>query len=109
MRGNRPVGDGIFYFEVKSNETLYGTAVMVGFGTKATRLHYDNFEYVALIGMDTNSWGMCHKGQLWHAGRSRPYHEPVFEKDSRIGALINTYDNTIRFYLNGKDLGLAFG
>lgn len=108
VRGSKPVGEGIFYFEVKTNETLYGTAVMIGFGSGLTRLHYDNFEYVNLIGMDTLSWGMCHKGNLWHAGRHRPYCEPIFERDNRIGALINTYDQTIRFFLNDQDLGLAF-
>lgn len=108
MRGNRPVGDGIFYFEVKVNEPLYGTAVMIGFGTAGTRLHYDNFEYVNLIGIDAGSWGLCHKGRLWHGGKSRPYQQPMFDKDNHIGALINTFDKSIRFFLNGNDLGLAF-
>lgn len=108
VRGSKPIGAGIFYFEVRSNEPMYGTAVMIGFGSSVTRLHYDNFDYVNLIGMDKQSWGMCHKGRLWHDGKSRPYCEPIFEKYNRIGALVNTYDQTIRFFLNDQDLGLAF-
>ena len=81
---------------------------MLGFGTSETRLHYDDFEYVSLIGMDAKSWGLSHKGFIWNNGRYKSYCEPFFDKDLRLGALINTYDQTIRFFLNRNDLGLAF-
>lgn len=81
---------------------------MIGFGTKNVRLHYENFDYVNLIGNDNESWGISHRGELWHSGVSKSYCEPFFDKNNRIGALINTYDKTISFFLNGKYLGIAF-
>lgn len=108
IRGDQPVGEGIFYFEMKTNEPLYGTAVMLGFATTHTQLHFENFAYVNLIGIDSHSWGLCHKGLIWHNGKSHTYTNPIFDKNIHLGALINTYQQTIRFYLNGVDLGLAF-
>lgn len=81
---------------------------MLGFGTSETRLHYENFEYVNLIGNDAHSWGLSYKGFVWHNGKYKSYCQPFFDKNLRLGALINTYDGTIRFFLNGKHLGLAF-
>lgn len=108
VRGDTPLISGIHYFEVLVKEPLYGTAVMIGFGTDEVRLHYENFDYVTLIGKDSNSWGLCHKGYLWHNGTSKYYCEPFFDKDTIIGVLLNTYDRTVNYFMNGNHLGTAF-
>lgn len=108
VRADRAAGAGVTYFEVLVKEPLYGTAVMIGFGNANVRLHYENFEYVFLVGNDQNAWGLCHKGLVWHNNRSKAYCEAFFDKGHRIGALLNTYDRTISFFLNGQHLGVAF-
>ena len=64
IRGNEEARSGIHYFEVLVREPLYGTAVMIGYGTDEVKLHYENFDYVNLIGNDAHSWGLCHKGLI---------------------------------------------
>lgn len=108
VRGNKPIESGVHYFEVLIKEPLYGTAIMIGVGTEDTKLHYDNFDYINLVGKDKNSWGICHKGTLWHDGVSKKYCEPFFEKDSLIGVFLNLHNKTMHFFLNGYYLGLAF-
>jgi SPRY domain-containing SOCS box protein 3 len=108
VRGNRPLGLGVSYFEILVREPLYGTAVMIGLGTDAVKLHYENFDYINLVGVDGNGWGLCHKGFLWHNGQHTAYCAPFFDKDIRIGLLFDSYERTIRYFMNGKDLGVAF-
>ncbi len=81
---------------------------MVGYGTEETKLHYDNFDYINLVGKDSNSWGLCHKGTIWHQGAFKKYCDPIFDKDSLIGVLLNMHDKTIHYFLNGCYLGMAF-
>ena len=45
--------------------------MMFGVGTKSARLHVDAF--VNMLGEDSRSWGLSHKGFLWHAGKQRAY------------------------------------
>jgi len=108
VRGDKPVECGISYFEVLIKEPLYGTAIMIGYGTKDTKLHYDNFDYINLVGKDFNSWGLCHKGTVWHNGNYKKFCEPILEKDSLIGVFFNSHNKTIHYFLNGYYLGLAF-
>lgn len=54
IRGSEAVQDlsGIYYFEILIREPLYGTAIMIGYGTDQVKLHYGDFDYVNLIGYD---------------------------------------------------------
>lgn len=81
---------------------------MVGYGTDEVPLHYDNFDYVNLVGKDSNSWGLSHKGTIWHNGVHRRYCEPFFDKDILVGVLLNTHDKTLHYFINGVYHGLAF-
>ena len=38
------------------------------------RLHVDAF--VNMLGEEETSWGLSHKGLLWHAGRHKTYIKP---------------------------------
>lgn len=107
-RGSQPVTSGVYYFEILVKEPLYGTAVMIGYGTDEVQLHYENFDYVHLVGKDSNSWGLSHKGFMWHNGKSKHYCEPFFDKDVVIGVLLNTYTKTLEYFLDGEYLGVAF-
>ncbi len=108
VRGNRAFTQGIRYFEILIKEPLYGTAVMIGLGTDDTCLHYENFDYVNLVGNDANSWGLCHKGTIHHNNKSFKYCDAIFDKDSVIGVFYNANNKTLHYFLNGKYLGLAF-
>jgi SPRY domain-containing SOCS box protein 3 len=108
VRGDKGLETGVYYFEVLIKEPLYGTAVMIGYGTEDTKLHYDNFDYINLVGSDTNSWGICHKGTLWHNGVSKKFCEPFFDKDNIVGVYLNLHDQSMHFFLNGVYLGLGF-
>ena len=108
VRGTQPATSGIYYYEVKVTEPLYGTSVMFGYGTEETRLHYDNFDYVNLIGKDANSWGLSHKGTIWHNNKSQSYCEAFFDKETIVGVLLNTFEGTIEYFINGKCMGCAF-
>ncbi len=109
IRATQPAGSsGMHYFEVLVREPLYGTAVMIGYGTDEVKLHYDNFDYVNLVGNDEDSWGLCHKGTTWHQGKSTNYCEPFFDKDTVVGVLLNANDRTLHYFMNGNYLGVAF-
>lgn len=106
VRGTKGFTRGEHYWEITFLEPPFGTSVMVGVATKKAILHTDNF--VNLIGLDGESWGLSHKGQLWHQGASRPYCRPLYEERVVIGVHLNLYDGTVHFYRNGVNLGLAF-
>lgn len=55
-----------------------------------------------------NSWGLCHKGTVWHNRKPVKYCEPFFDKDTVIGCMLNTHDKTIHYFMNGHYLGVAF-
>ena len=48
--------------------------MMFGVGTRSARLHVDAF--VNMLGEDSRSWGLSHKGFLWHAGKQKAYTKP---------------------------------
>ena len=56
------------------SQRIFGTSMMFGVGTHSARLHVDAF--VNMLGEDSRSWGLSHKGFLWHAGKQRQYTKP---------------------------------
>ena len=108
VRGTHPVSSGVYYYEVQVKEPLYGTAVMFGYGSDSVRLHYDNFEYVNLVGKDAQSWGLSHKGTVWHMNKSKSFCEAFFDKDTIVGCLLNTHSRTLEYFINGVYMGCAF-
>ena len=77
VRGTRMLNGGRFYWEINVSQRVFGTSMMFGIGTKSARLHVDAF--VNMLGVDTNSWGLSHKGSLWHGGKLRPYNKEFTE------------------------------
>ncbi|XP_064637659.1 SPRY domain-containing SOCS box protein 3-like [Lineus longissimus] len=108
VRGNKGFTEGEHYWEITFTEPCFGTSVMVGVGTKKALLHTNNYQYVNLLGRDTESWGLTYKGTIWHNGMSRKYCKPFYEPKTVIGCHLNLYDGTLTFYKNGQNLGVAF-
>lgn len=81
--------------------------MMFGVGTRRARLHVDAF--VNMLGEDGQSWGLSHKGLLWHSGRWRQYTTPFKENEATvIGMLFDGNEGTLSFFKDGTNLGVAF-
>jgi hypothetical protein len=108
VRGNKPFLNGIHFFEICFKEPLYGTSIMIGLATKECCLHYENFEYCNLIGLDSNGYGLSHKGYLWHNNESKKYCEPFFDVNTSVGCLVDMYKKKIHYFINNEYMGVAF-
>ncbi|KAG2462133.1 SPRY domain-containing SOCS box protein 3 [Polypterus senegalus] len=108
VRGTKGFTHGEHYWEIQFLEPLYGTSVMVGVGTTQAQLHLEDYQFIDLLGMDKESWGLSYKGLIWHEGKHRKYTEPFYEKATIIGIHLNLQTGTLEFYKNGTGLGLAF-
>jgi SPRY domain-containing SOCS box protein 3 len=106
VRGNKAFTHGQHYWEVKLSD-VYGTSMMVGVGTKDAVLHTSNYEYVNLIGRDNNSWGLSHKGEIWHNGQKKKFCEPFFDS-TVIGILLDLDQGNLSYFKNKEHLGVAF-
>ncbi len=107
VRGSVVLNGGIHYWEIKITQRIFGTSMMFGIGTRRARLHVDAF--VNLLGEDDQSWGLSHKGLLWHGGDWRHYTKPFRENEPvTIGLLFDGPQGTLTFYKDGVNLGIAF-
>lgn len=107
VHGTRSLTHSWHYWEVKTSDRIFGTSMMFGIGTKRSRLHEDSF--INLLGVDDQSWGLSHKGMLWHNGKYRIYTKPFVENQSTtIGIFIDMEAGTLSYFKDGKYLGLAF-
>ena len=80
---------------------------MFGIGTKKARLHVDAF--VNMLGENSESWGLSHKGILWHASNNRQYTKSFKENISTtIGLYFDGIAGTLTYYKDGVNLGVAF-
>ena len=81
--------------------------MMFGIGTIDARLHVDAF--VNMLGENNQSWGLSHKGFIWHDGQSRQYTKSFKENISTtIGILFDGIAGTLTYYKDGVNLGVAF-
>ena len=81
--------------------------MMFGIGTKNARLHVDAF--VNMLGETSDSWGLSHKGILWHNGNHSPYTKSFKENISTtIGIYFDGLAGTLTYYKDGVSLGVAF-
>ena len=107
VRGNKALTRGTHYWEIKLSQRVFGTSMMFGVGTKRARLHVDAF--VNLLGEDSQSWGLSHKGLLWHNGKWRQYTKAFRENEATVvGVLLDMTQGTLTYYKDGMCLGVAF-
>ena len=106
VRGTKAFTHGQHYWEVKLS-SVFGTSVMIGVGTKQALLQTNNYEFVDLVGWDTQSWGLSYKGMIWHGGQYRKYCEPFYDS-TVIGVLVDMDRGTLSYFKNGEPLGVAF-
>ena len=107
VRGSKVLNGGRHYWEIKISQRVFGTSMMFGVATKRARLHVDAF--VNLLGEDDQSWGLSHKGLLWHDGKWRQYTKPFRENEATIiGLLFDWNQGTLTYYKDGHSLGIAF-
>ena len=107
VRGTRVLNGGRFYWEINVPQRIFGTSMMFGIGTKVARLHVDAF--VNMLGEDDNSWGLSHKGLLWHGGRSKQYVKPFVENiATTVGLYFDGVSGSLTFFKDKVCLGVAF-
>ncbi|XP_067949582.1 SPRY domain-containing SOCS box protein 3-like [Watersipora subatra] len=107
VKGDKVLNDGIYYWEVRVEQRLFGTSMMFGIGTSKARIHVDAF--LNLLGEDQHSMGLSHKGQAWYNGTCKQYTKPFIENETTtIGLLFNGTNGTLTYYKDGVCLGIAF-
>lgn len=104
----QPRGDNILIIlSIQVSQRVFGTSMMFGIGTKKACLHRNAF--TNLIGEDDNSWGLSHKGLIWHGGLWAQYTIPFRENQATaVGILFDGVEGSLTFYKDGKCLGVAF-
>ncbi|KAF7266316.1 SPRY domain-containing SOCS box protein SP555 [Rhynchophorus ferrugineus] len=105
--GTRVLNGGRYYWELLLPKRIFGTSMMFGIGTKKTKLHVDAF--VNLLGSNEHSWGLSHKGLIWHGGKYSYYTKTFSEnKSTRVGLYFDGLAGTLTYFKDGKCLGVAF-
>lgn len=103
----QPNGVNILIISIQVSQRVFGTSMMFGIGTKKACLHRNAF--TNLIGEDDNSWGLSHKGLIWHGGLWAQYTIPFRENQATaVGILFDGVEGSLTFYKDGKCLGVAF-
>jgi SPRY domain-containing SOCS box protein 3 len=107
VRGTESLNRSVHYWEIHISQRIFGTSMMFGIGTKNARLHVDSF--VNLLGEDCESWGLSHKGLIWHNGKWRQYTKGFRENESTtIGMLFDGFQGTLTYFKDSICLGVAF-
>ena len=107
VRGSTALNRGSHYWEVHVSHRVFGTSMMFGVATRRARLHANSF--LNLLGQDEQSWGLSHKGVLWHAGESRTFTQAFVEnRPTVIGVLFDSHKRTLSYYKDRRFLGVAF-
>lgn len=108
IRGTRRLNRGRYYWELETTRRTIGTSVMFGIAKKEARTCHHS--YVDLMGNDTNSWAMSHRGYICHDNVAYSYTENFANasRNLRIGVEFDGIAGTLAFYRNGEYLGVAF-
>ncbi|XP_019641695.1 PREDICTED: SPRY domain-containing SOCS box protein 3-like [Branchiostoma belcheri] len=106
VRATKPIDkNGVHYWEIRVSDRLFGTSMMFGIGSSKTRVNL--YDFINVLGENEHSWGLNHKGILWHKGVDRPFAEPFAENTPTTVGLLYC-KGTLTYYRDGKCLGEAF-
>lgn len=78
---------------------------MIGIGTEKTDLRKYSHNFVSLLGIDDQSWGLSYLGEKKHGGQSHQYSKS-FGQYSIIGVHLDLWVGTLEFYIDRKPLGM---
>lgn len=107
IRGTKILNGKRIYWEIATSERVFGTSMMFGIGTKEACLHIDGF--TNMLGMDKNSWGLNHKGYIWHDKKRRRYTKPFKPNTpTTIGLLFDGISGSLTYFKDSINLGIAF-
>lgn len=109
VRGSQPINRlaDYHFWEITVFDHIYGTSVMFGVCTKQQPL-YEN-DFCNLIGLDSSGWSLSHKGTIWHNNKSAQYTDTFpIRQTLTIGLLYNRIRGELSYFLDGKNLGIAF-
>lgn len=107
VRGTRVLNNGRYYWELRISPRIFGTSMMFGIGTQHARLHVGHF--INLLGENEHSWGLSHKGLIWHNTQCQHYTLPFRENEATtVGMLFDGIEGTLTYYKDGECLGVAF-
>lgn len=81
--------------------------MMFGIGTAQAVLEANTF--TNLLGVDEHSWGLSHKGIVWHNSIGLRFTK-CFQENlaTKIGLLFDGIKGTLTYYKDGVCLGIAF-
>jgi SPRY domain-containing SOCS box protein 3 len=108
IRGDRPLRKNAFtYWQITVCDRIFGTSIMIGIGTKEAKTK--SVGYLNLLGIDSNSWGLSHKGLIWNDNKSKSYTNAFDEnKCVKIGCLFDGYKGRLAYFINDVYMGVAF-
>ena len=70
--------------------------------------YYNHICTLHLPGQDNNSWGLSHKGVLWHGKKCRKYCDVFLKQGEVIGVHLDLYRGTLSYFIDDKAQGIAF-
>lgn len=81
---------------------------MFGIGKKCSKL-VSPILFENLIGGDSNSYGLSHKGIIYHNGTTYKYCHSFKERKSVVvGVFFNGPKSELSYFIDGKYMGVAF-
>lgn len=107
VKGDMPMTDGQYFWEIKMTAPVYGTDMMIGIGTDDVDLDAYSLSFCSMLGRNSDSWGFSYMGNAHHKGNSLRY-GARFGQGSIIGVYLDMWHGTLSFYKNRKPLGIAF-
>jgi SPRY domain-containing SOCS box protein 3 len=87
---------------------VYGTSMMFGIGQKCSKL-VSPVIFENLTGNDSYSYGLSHKGVIYHNRDESSYCEPFKEREEvTVGVLFDGPNRQLSYFVNGVFMGVAF-
>lgn len=77
---------------------------MVGIGTKNAIFTDWKFRFGSPLGVDSESWGFCHRGFIQHNNSAHDYGSE-FGIGNLVGIFLDMYNGTLQFYINRQSQG----
>ncbi|PAA67223.1 hypothetical protein BOX15_Mlig026700g2, partial [Macrostomum lignano] len=104
--GNRPLIDGLHYWELKFVSPVYGTDIMAGVCSTGFEPRSHHSAFVSLLGLGPDSMGLSYNGYFQQNQQKREFCRP-FGQGAIVGLLLDLWHGTLTYFLNRQCLGVA--